>query len=253
MEFLYGALGALFANWLGVLLLAAAAALIVITWNWRIALGLLMLLYLGVASLLVSIHQAPAWVVTGYLVAMGLAVAILALATKNHEPGPSQRQATNWLLRTLILGIVAAAWWFLDPGFAFPQFSRPETDLLLWIGICGLMLLALSNNPTYVGIGLLMWSAPIYAVATVLMPGSGVAQLVGIAALLVALACGYLALLEPVVVRTNPMWWRGRRTTVVHPITPTPLAPPAAVGAITATQLRSPAGERTPAHMEAAK
>jgi hypothetical protein len=44
---------------------------------------------------------------------------------------------------------------------------------------------------------MMLWCVPLYAIAAVLLPGSGLPVLVGIAELLLALACAYLTLVEP--------------------------------------------------------
>lgn len=197
MDALFGALGALFATGVGILLLFVVAALTVVLWNWRVAVVALILLHLGVGSLLVHLHAVPGMLVAGQVVAMTLAAAMLAISGTAARSSPSLRRSGNWPLRVSALLFVAGAWWFIDPGLGIPHFTQPETDLLLWISVCGLVILCMTGNPTFTGIALLFWCAPLYAVAAVLLPGSGLPVLVGIAGLLLTLACTYLALVEP--------------------------------------------------------
>jgi hypothetical protein len=197
MDALLGALGALFASGAGVLILILVAALAVILWSWRIAVAVAVFLQLGVGALLVHIHEVPGILIAGQLLAVTLAAAMLAIAGSAASRSPSLRRGGNWPLRISALIFVAGAWWFIDPGMTIPQFSQPETDLLLWIGICGLVIICMTGNPTFTGIAMLFWCVPLYAVAAVLLPGSGLPVLVGIAELLLALACAYLTLVEP--------------------------------------------------------
>jgi hypothetical protein len=85
----------------------------------------------------------------------------------------------------------------LDPGYTLPSFTQPQTDLLLWAALCGLAVWSFSSSALLSGVAILLWSAPLYALAAVLLPGSGLPAIVGITDLLLALACGYLVLLEP--------------------------------------------------------
>lgn len=197
MDALLGALGALFASGAGILILILAAALAVILWSWQIAIAAVVFLQLGVGALLVHIHKVPGILIGGQLLAAALAAAMLAIAGSAASHSPSLRRGGNWPLRLSALIFVAGAWWFIDPGMTIPQFSQPETDLLLWIGICGLVILCMTGNPTFTGIAMMLWCVPLYTVSAVLLPGSGLPVLVGIAELLLALACAYLTLVEP--------------------------------------------------------
>jgi len=197
MDALWGALGAGFASNLGVLVLGAIAGMIVILWDWRVALAGVLFLQIGVGIVLVQIHQVPGVLVVGQIVAIVLATAMLALAATSTSATGSLHHAANWPLRLLALLFIVGTWWFIDPGYALPLFSLAETDLVIWCAICGLALVCFSGNPIVGGVAVLLWCTPLYAVAAVLLPGSGLAVMVGIAELLLVLACSYLALVEP--------------------------------------------------------
>lgn len=205
IDALWGALGAGFASNLGVLVLGAMAAMIVILWDWRVALASILFLQIGVGIVLVQIHHVPGVLVGGQIVAIILATSMLALAATSTLATTSLRHAANWPLRLIALVFIIGAWWLLDPGYALPLFSLPETDLVIWCAICGLTLACFSGNPIIGGIAVLLWCTPLYAVAAVLLPGSGLAVMVGIAELLLTLACSYLALVEPAGA-TDPAW-----------------------------------------------
>jgi hypothetical protein len=197
MDALFGALGSIFATGIGILLLAVVAGVVFILWDWRLALLSAVLVNLGSSSVLVLIHNVPGLWAAGQMIAVTLSAAMLAIAGFLHPHPISLRQAGYWPLRLMALIFISAAWWYLDPGYAFPGFSQPETDLLLWTGLCALALWSFSTSPLMAGAGLLLWSTPMYALASVLLPGSGLPAVIGIADILLALACSYLALLEP--------------------------------------------------------
>jgi hypothetical protein len=193
----FAAFGNIFATGVGILLLAALTAAIVVLWDWRVALLGAVLIHFGSSSILVLIHNVPGMVAGGQMLAVGLSAAMLLLAGLVHPQPMSLRQAGNWPLRAVALVLIAAAWWYLDPGYALPGFSQPETDFLLWTGLCALALLSFSGSPLMGGAAILLWSTPLYALGAVLLPGSGLPAIVGIADIVLALACSYLVLLEP--------------------------------------------------------
>ncbi len=201
---LFYALGAPFASGAGVLLLAVIAGAIVISWRWRFALLGAVLIHLGSASVLVYIHGVPGTLAAGQMGAVLLCVAMLAIAGTLQPNAASLAQGGNWPLRSLALLFILGAWWFLDPGYTLPSFSQPETELLIWTALCALALWSFSNSPLLAGVAVLLWSIPLYALASVLLPGSGLAAVVGIADLIVVLACSYLVLLEPAQRRAAP-------------------------------------------------
>jgi hypothetical protein len=65
------------------------------------------------------------------------------------------------------------------------------------VALCALALWSFSASPLLGGVAVLLWSTPLFALAAVLLPGSGLAAVVGIVDLLAVLACSYLVLLEP--------------------------------------------------------
>ncbi len=179
------------------LLLAVVSAAIVVLLDWRLALAGVLLIHLGVSSTLVLVHQTPGVVAAGQMLAIVLAVAILGLAGILQGRSLAVRHSGNWLLRLTALVLIVGAWWFLDPGYTLPSFTQPQTDLLLWAAICGLAVWSFSASALFSGVAILLWSTPLYAISAVLLPGSGLPALIGITDLLLALACGYLVLLEP--------------------------------------------------------
>ena len=191
-------LGGLLATGPGILMLSGLAASAVIFWDWRWALGSTLAIMLGVTSIQAAIHAPTVLVSASQWLAALVAVAILGIAGRVRPGTPSSRASTNWLVRLLALAFLASAWWVIDPGVSLPNFTQVETDLLFWVGVCGLLMLSLSAAPLQTGIGLLLLTVPTMAMAPVLLPGSGLAIILGIAQILLALACAYLTLVEPV-------------------------------------------------------
>ncbi|MCS6825883.1 MAG: hypothetical protein NZ553_04635 [Caldilinea sp.] len=195
---IFVAVGALLANGPGILLLSALVASLVLVWDWRWALVGAAAIMLGVSSLAAALHEpAPAVTAAQWLAAL-ISLLLLGLSAYIHRPGAIAHPHGNWLLRSFALGFLAGAWWMLDPGVALPVFTRVETDLLIWIGLCSALLLSLSAAPFSSGIGLLLLAAVAQNIAAVLLPGSGLAVLVGIAQILLALGCAYAVLAQPV-------------------------------------------------------
>ncbi len=194
---LFGALGSLIATGPGILLLAALAGSIILFWDWRLAVGGVVALQVGTVAMLTYLHDASGILMAGQMLAILLAAIMLGGSNYVRGAVASPRQGSNWLIRLIALFFVTIAWWFVDPGFTFPSFSQPETDLFVWVALCGLLMLCLGDHPLFVATALFMWLTASYAVATVLLPGSGIPVLLGMVTLLVALACSYLLLAEP--------------------------------------------------------
>lgn len=188
--------GALLATGSGILFLAALAASIVLIWEWRWALVGSALLLLGVSSVTATLHGIPALITANQWLSIVVGILLLGLSARFHPTGIVTRANANWLLRALALSFLLSAWWVVDPGVRAPLFSQVETDLLIWVALCGILLLSLTASPFFMGIGFLLLLAPLQSIAPVLMPGAGLSIFVGIAQILIALACAYLTLMQ---------------------------------------------------------
>lgn len=195
---IFATIGAWLANGPGILLLSTLVASLVLVWDWRWGLGGATAVMLGIGALTAALHD-PGLAVTGAQWVTALVSSLLlGLSAYFHRPGVVVSPHSNWLLRSLALGFLAGAWWVLDPGVVLPTLTRVETDLLLWIGLCSALMLGLSAAPFYNGIGLLLLTTVAQNIAAVLLPGSGLAVLIGIAQVLLALGCAYTVLAQPV-------------------------------------------------------
>ena len=201
IDALFSGLGALFATGAGVLFLSGLAGLLLVLWNWRFTLVALPLLHLGVNAQMVLLHKLDPVLAAGQMVAILICTGILAASSWEQRSSQTLRPSGNLFLRVGATVLLIVAWWAVDPGAILPIFGRVETDLLFWFGLVGLLMMGLSHGPFYWGVALLLWIAPIHAIAGVLLAGSGLAPIVGIAAITMTLASSYLILSEPVATR----------------------------------------------------
>jgi len=197
----FSAIGLLLATGPGILLLATLAASIVLVWDWRWALPSAIIVSLGLSSIQAALHNPDLLVTVSQWLAIMVSGVLLGLAGRFHPTAARLPANGNWLLRLIALLFVIGAWWVIDPGVSLPLFTQVETDLILWIGLCGLLLVSLSAAPLPTGIGLLMRMAPLQATAAILLPGAGLAIIAGIAQILVGLGCAYLTLAQQIPVR----------------------------------------------------
>lgn len=193
----FSAVGLLLANGPGILLLSALAASVVLVWSWRWALPAAVATLLGMTTVLAALHTVSPLITASQWLSIGVAGLLLGLAGRLH-PAAGGRPNSNWLVRLVALASVLGAWWVIDPGVSLPQVTQVETDLILWIGLCGVLLVSLSPAPLQTGIGLLLLGAPLQAASAILLPGSGLTILAGIAQILLALGCAYLILAQPI-------------------------------------------------------
>ncbi len=199
MEFSpFALLGGLIATGPGILLLVGLAASSIILWDWRWAIGSTLAVMLSVTSVQAALHSPALPVSASQWLAALVSAALLGIAGHLRPRSPSAHASTNWLVRLIALVFFGSAWWVIDPGVSLPNFTQVETDLLFWVGLCGLLMMGLSASPIFTGTGLLLLTVPTLAIAPILLPGSGVAIILGIGQILLALACAYLTLAEPI-------------------------------------------------------
>jgi hypothetical protein len=180
----------------GLGVIAAAAAAIILFWDWRLALAGLFVVQLGVATVAVRVEQAPAQWAGVMTIVTGLACLILALSARQARMPPSARQSGTWILRALALVLIYVAWRALSNEVQIPELVPAITSLFVWLVICALVMLGLSDNPLFSAVALLLWCIPVQAVVGVLLGAPMLIALIGILELVLALACSYLALAE---------------------------------------------------------
>lgn len=180
----------------GILLLAILAGSLVLIWDWRWALPGAVIVALGLSSVQAVLHGAAPLVTLSQWLAMIVAGVLLGLAGRFNPAAARLHTSSNWLTRLIALLFVLGAWWVIDPGVSLPLFTQVETDLVLWTGLCGLLLISLSAAPLHTGIGLLLLMTPLQAIAAILTPGAGLTVVAGIAQILIGLGCAYLTLAQ---------------------------------------------------------
>lgn len=185
-----------FATGLGVIALGAVAVGMLLMWGWRSALFGLVLIQIGVASLMVQVHRLSLqWGGVQILTTL-LCVSLLGLSARQMRSRQAARPPGSWLLRLLVVVMLLASWRVFDIHLAIPLLNPSVERLFLWLSLCALTFLALSDSPFFVAISLLSWSIVMQAVVELLAPGTGLYAIIGMAQIVVALACSYLLLID---------------------------------------------------------
>jgi hypothetical protein len=185
-----------FATGLGLLLIAGLATTIFLFWEWRSALVTLLLVQLGVVVIMVNVHLLStgwAWV---QLVIMALCTLMLGLSASQMRGRQAARPPGPILLRCLVLVLLLASWRVFDLHLSLPLLNPPIVRLFLWLGLCALTTLALSDSPFFTGVALLLWGVPIHAAIELIVPGHSLFVLIGMMQIVVTLACSYLLLID---------------------------------------------------------
>lgn len=183
-----------FASGLGLLTTGAIAVSIILFWNWRQAIAGVILVQIGVAVLIVYVHGvAQDWAAVQIFV-MALCLLILALSAQQVHPTLRMGWSGAWLLRCITVLLLLASWQVFHLRMTLPLISPQIVQLFLWLGLCTLVVLSLSDTPFFTGIALLLWCIPVQAVIQILMPATMLFVLIDILQIVVALACSYLIL-----------------------------------------------------------
>jgi hypothetical protein len=180
----------------GLLLTGAITALLILLWDWRFALISIGFIQLSVATSAVLLHAVPAEWGLIQTVIVALVCLMLMLSAREHELHPSIRQTGTGVSRGFLLGMFLAGAWFMDLQMALPGIDPLVMELFVWLVLCGIMLLGLSDHPLYNGIGLLLWLIPVQAVISVVTPIPVIVAFVGLLILLVGMAVSYLVFVE---------------------------------------------------------
>lgn len=184
-----------FASGLGVLAIGALATLIFLLWSWRTALVGLFGVQLGVIGLVVHVHGLPVRWASAQLVTVGICGLLLWLSARQFRLTIAQRPG-SWVLRSLTLILLLVSWRLFNVYLPLPVILPQVTQLFIWLALCALIILSLGDTPFFTGIALLLWCIPIQAAAEIILPGHGLAVLIGVLQILIALACSYMILVE---------------------------------------------------------
>lgn len=185
-----------FASGLGILLIGATALLTILLWEWRLTLIGIMVIQVGVAILVSKVHALTLQWASVQLLVTALAVLMLLLSAQQVRPALGQQRPGSWPVRLSAAILLVISWQFLDVDFALPIVAPQIAQLFLWLALCGLVLLGLSDTPFFTGIALLLWFMPIQALIEILLPQYRLFIFIGMLELLVLLACSYLMLAQ---------------------------------------------------------
>jgi hypothetical protein len=187
----------------GAVIVGAATALIIVIWEWRVALLGLFLIQVAVASASAAISQFPPEWAGVMVVVMGLATLILALSAQKITRATTLYQAGTWPLRALLLVLVYVGWGLAEVNLPLPEVHPELADLFVWLALCTFVMLGLSDNPLFSTTALLLLLIPVQVVTAIIVNSPALVALIGMLTLLVALAGSYLMLVEQVSVEES--------------------------------------------------
>jgi hypothetical protein len=201
------------------IVMGMAAAAIIIVRDWRIVLFAFALLSV-VLSLLLSQAIPTEWALLQAIVG-GLIAVMLFLSARQlrwtHTRGSDRegrwpQLASLSSFRLLAVMLAAAGFLVIHETIQFPVVSTLYRDAILWLGLMGIMGLALHEEPLHAGLALLM---TIEASSMLLYQLNQQHTLVGLMEgwqLLLGLAISYLTLARGLAAETGPeqrtLWWR---------------------------------------------
>jgi hypothetical protein len=197
METFFGWLS-FFAGARGAVIIGMVTALIIVAWDWRVALSGLLFVQIGVVSAAVVDARLPADWAGVMVVVMGLACLILAMSAQKMIRTTTLYQSGTWQLRALLLAVVYVGWELAQVNLRFPQMTPQLSDLFVWLSLCILIQLGLSNNPLFSSVALLMSLIAVQVIAAIIVNSPSLVALIGTLTLLLALAGSYLVLVEQV-------------------------------------------------------
>lgn len=183
-----------FASGLGILTIGAVAVLMLFLWEWRSFLVGLCVIQLGVVVLVTYVHQVELkWAQVQILVTT-LSAAMLFLSARQIRFALPYQRPGSWFIRLIAVTLLLICWRLFDVDLALPVVAAPLAQLFLWLAVCALITLGLSDAPLSTAVAILLWFMPVQAFIQILLPEFRLFVLIGIVQLLSALACSYLML-----------------------------------------------------------
>jgi len=170
------------------------AALMVVFWDWRVAIPALILTQWGVSSLLVQRFNMPVewggvFLFLAIMSGMLLALSALQVNWNRHVP-----RSGIMPLRILVVGMAYLLISSQTLRLPIPLIDDTTVTLFTWLALVALLLLLLGDSPLHTGLGLSLWMVPVHAFSTILLPNPTLIVVVGTAQLIMVLACSYLML-----------------------------------------------------------
>lgn len=183
-----------FASGLGILTIGAVAVLMLFLWEWRSFLVGLCVIQLGVVVLVTQVHQVELkWAQVQILVTT-LSAAMLFLSARQIRFALPYQRPGSWFIRLMAVTLLVVCWRLFDIDLPLPVVAPPLAQLFLWLAVCAMIMLGLSDAPLSTAVALSLWFIPVQAFIQILLPEFRLFVLIGIVQLLSALACSYLML-----------------------------------------------------------
>lgn len=195
MNFLFSVLNFL-ATGPGMLVTGLLATAIILAWEWRTSLICLVVVQFGVAAVAIFRQSIDIQWITVQTLTIVLCALILSLSVTQISGSPTSRQSGNGLLRLMIVILLYTSWRLFEINLAIPQIQSDVSVLFVWLGVCALVIMALSDNPLFTGTALLLWLVPMHVVVATLFPFTSLIVLFGVLELGLALCCSFLILAE---------------------------------------------------------
>jgi len=187
---------AFFASGLGVLTIGAVALLIILLWDWRVTLLGLVIIQIGVIVLATKVYQLPLIWSNVQLMVTTFVAGMFVLSARQVSTSFYLRRPGSWLVRLCAVTLLIVSWQFVDFTLPIPLLTPEIAQLFLWLTVCSLVLMGLSDSPLYTGVALLFWFIPIQVLIELVLPGRGLFVQIGIVELIVGLTCSYLLLTQ---------------------------------------------------------
>lgn len=185
---------AFFASGLGILTMCAVAITMVLLWDWRSFLVGLCVIQLGIVVVVDTIYGVELkWTQVQILVTT-LSAAMFFLSARQIRFALAYQRPGSWFVRLLAVTLLLICWRLFDVELPLPAVAGPLAQLFLWLAVCAMVILGLSDAPLSTGVALLLWFMPVQAFIQILLPEFRLFVLIGIVQLLSALACSYLML-----------------------------------------------------------
>jgi hypothetical protein len=176
--------------------LGGLAAIMILAWDWRVSVPALILIQAGVGQMIVNLYGVPQTWALLYLLVLLLSCAMLSLSVLQIRTKTPAPRLTNWFFRLTLLTLLVIGLAFLDVRVTIPNMSETDSQLFVWLALCAILILAITDNPLDSAFGLLLWFIPVQAVAAVLLPVPPLVAVLGSLQLIVGLACSYLILID---------------------------------------------------------
>ena len=184
-----------------VMLAGIAAAIIVIARDWRVAVVSYAVLSLMLGMLLAQVvpsEWAMIQVVVGGLIALMLALSARQLRWQASSlAAPEMRwpqMASLSSFRFLAVGLAVVAFFVVRGQISLPQVGPLLQDAILWLGMIGLLGLALHEEPLHAGLSLLTFLGAAFLLLFSLIQRRMLVGMVEAGQLLLGLAISYLVL-----------------------------------------------------------